>query len=94
MDVNEIIIEPVLSEKTNGLRDQNKYVFKVDGRANKIEIKQAVRELFSVHPLTCRIINVKRKPKRLRYQKGYTSQWKKAVITVASGEKIDIFEGA
>jgi large subunit ribosomal protein L23 len=94
MESNKIIIEPVLSEKTNSMREQNKYVFKVDRRANKIEIMNAVRELFSVHPLSCRVINVKRKPKRVRYQRGYTAQWKKAIVTLASGDHIDIFEGA
>lgn len=94
MESDKIIIEPLLTEKTNLLREQNKYVFKVHPRANKIQIMQAAKELFSVHPVSCNVLNVKGKPKRVRYKAGYTSSWKKAIITVAPGETIEIFEGA
>jgi large subunit ribosomal protein L23 len=93
MNYEAILIEPVLSEKSNTLREQGKYVFKVDARANKLQIKEAVRRLFSVHPTDCNVSNVAGKPKRLRYRKGLTSTWKKAVVTLAKGEKIGIFEG-
>ena len=89
-----IIIEPVLTEKTNILRERNKYVFRVDARANKLQVMNAVRSLFDVHPVACNIMNIKGKPKRVRYRKGYTSSWKKAVITLPSDEKIALFEGA
>ena len=88
-----ILIEPVLSEKSNLLREQGKYVFKVDPSANKIQIKEAVRRLFKVHPVSCTIIVVARKPKRQRYKAGYTSSWKKAIVRLAKDEKISIFEG-
>lgn len=94
MNVEEIIIEPVLTEKTNMMRDAGKYVFKVDPRANKHQVMEAVKTLFTVHPVACNIVNVTRKPKRNRSRSGYTSSWKKAVVTVAKGEKIAIFEGA
>ncbi|MDR3302638.1 MAG: 50S ribosomal protein L23 [Spirochaetaceae bacterium] len=93
MNYESILIEPVLSEKTNTLREQGKYVFKVDARANKLDIKEAVRRLFSVHPTDCNILNVAGKPKRLRSRKGWTATWKKAVVTLPKGEKIAIFEG-
>ena len=88
-----ILIEPVLSEKANLLREQGKYVFKVLPSANKIMIKEAVRRLFKVHPVSCRIIVVSRKPKKLRYKAGYTAAWKKAIIRLKKDEKISLFEG-
>ena len=92
--MDEIIIEPVLTEKSNVMREANQYAFKVSSRANKNQVMDAVRKLFGVHPLACRIMTVKRKPKRVRYRKGYTASWKKAVVTLAAGEKISLFEGA
>lgn len=95
MDPHEVIIAPVLTEKANLLREkENKYVFRVDARANKLEIKQAIRELFSVEPVACNVVRVKGKPKRMRRQPGRTSSWKKAVITLPPGQTIDIFESA
>ena len=93
MNYESILIEPVLSEKANILREQGKYVFKVDPRANKLQIKEAVRKLFNVHPFSCTVLNVGGKPKRLRNRPGYTSSWKKAVVRLAKDEKIAIFEG-
>ena len=90
----DIIIEPIVTEKTNQMRKERKYVFKVDSKSNKIEIRDAIKQLFSVNPTKCNIINVTGKPKRVRYRLGRTSSWKKAIITLPPGEKIDIFEGA
>ena len=90
----DIIIAPVLTEKSNILRSAGKYVFRVDPRANKHQIAEAVRKLFDVHPVACNIINVSKKPKRSRNRAGFTSSWKKAIVTIAKGEKIAIFEGA
>ncbi len=94
MDADKVIIEPVLTEKANALRETNQYVFRVDVRANKIEIKSAIRELFGVHPVACNVLNVARKPKRVRYKQGFTTSWKKAIVTLSPGETIGIFEGA
>ncbi|MDR2471745.1 MAG: 50S ribosomal protein L23 [Treponema sp.] len=93
MNYESILIEPVLSEKANILREQGKYVFKVDPRATKLDIKEAVRRLFNVHPLSCTVMVVGGKPKRLRNRPGYTSTWKKAVVRLPKDEKIGIFEG-
>jgi large subunit ribosomal protein L23 len=93
IDYNSILIEPVLSEKANILREEGKYVFKVDFRANKLQIKEAIRRLFNVHPIACTVMVVSGKPKRLRNRPGYTSTWKKAVVRLAKDEKISIFEG-
>jgi large subunit ribosomal protein L23 len=94
MTLGRIVVSPVVTEKTNIMRESHKYVFRVDSRANKFQIMKAVREQFGVHPLACNIITVTRKPKKVRYREGYTSSWKKAIITLPPEEKIAVFEGA
>lgn len=94
MNPEQIVIAPILTEKSNEQREAGVYTFRVDPRANKIEIKKAVSTLFNVHAVECRVVNVKGKPKRARMVKGTTSSWKKAVVTLADGERISIFEGA
>jgi large subunit ribosomal protein L23 len=93
IEYNSILIEPVLSEKTNALREEGKYVFKVDPRANKTMVKEAVRRIFNVHPISCTMSNVKAKPKRQRGRPGYTATWKKAVVRLSPNETIAMFEG-
>ena len=93
MTNEQILIEPVLSEKANILREEGKYVFKVDPRANKMQIKEAVRKIYNVHPVSCTVMVVGGKPKRLRSRPGYTSSWKKAIVRLSKDEKIGIFEG-
>ncbi len=93
MNYENILISPVLSEKSNELREQGKYVFKVDPAASKIEIKEAVRKLFDVKVVDCTVINVGGKMKRVRGRPGRTSSWKKAVVRLAPGETIKVFEG-
>ena len=93
MTFEQILIEPVLSEKTNALREQGKYVFKVDPSASKIEIKEAVRKLFDVKVIDCTVMNVFGKMKRVRSRAGRTSSWKKAIVRLAPGETIKVFEG-
>ncbi len=93
MDYTDIIIAPVLTEKSNELRAQQKYVFKVDSRSTKIQIKEAVRKLFNVKVESCTVMNVKGKMRRVRYRAGRTAGWKKAIVTLANGESIKIFEG-
>ena len=89
----QILIEPVLSEKANTLREQGKYVFKVDPKATKLQVMEALRRLYNVHPVSCNIMVVGGKPKRLRSRPGYTSSWKKAIVRLSKDEKISIFEG-
>ena len=93
MIYEQILIEPVLSEKANTLREQGKYVFRVDPRATKIQIKEAVRRIYNVHPVSCTVMVVGGKPKRLRNRPGYTASWKKAIVRLSKDEKISIFEG-
>ncbi len=94
MTASQIIIEPVVTEKSNRFKDQKKYIFRVDMRANKFQVKQALKELFNVHCIDCRVMTVKSKPKRVRYKKGYTATWKKAIVTLPQAETISVFEGA
>ena len=94
MHYTDVIIAPVLTEKSNEMREQRKYVFKVDPRSTKIEIKEAVRRLFNVKVENCTVMNVDGKMRRVRYRAGKTSSWKKAIVTLAVGETIKIFEGA
>jgi large subunit ribosomal protein L23 len=93
MYYEDILLEPILSEKANVLREEGKYVFKVAQSATKIQIKEAVRKLFNVNPISCNVMVVGGKPKRLRNREGYTSTWKKAIVRLPKGEKIPIFEG-
>jgi large subunit ribosomal protein L23 len=93
INYEKVLLEPVLSEKANLLREEGKYVFKVDPAANKTQIKEAVRRLFNVHPVSCTVMVVGGKPKRQRYRSGYTSSWKKAIVRLPKDEKIGIFEG-
>ncbi|MCI5522802.1 MAG: 50S ribosomal protein L23 [Treponema sp.] len=93
MSFEDVLIEPVLSEKATALREQNKYTFIVAPSATKFEIKEAVRKLFNVKVVDCTTINVAGKVKRLRGKPGRTSSYKKAIVKLAAGETIKVFEG-
>lgn len=93
MDLHDVIIAPVLSEKATALREEGKYVFKVHTDASKIQIKEAVAKLFNVKVLSCTTLNVLGKVKRVRGKLGKTSSWKKAIVRLAPGETIKVFEG-
>ena len=90
----DIILKPIITEKSNDLTADKKYTFKVASDATKPEIAKAVEELFGVKVASVNTINVKRKPKRLRFSTGYTAAWKKAVVTLKADSKtIEFFEG-
>ncbi len=99
MRADQVIIEPILSEKSSFARELEckKYTFKVDAKANKFQIMNAVKEVFKVNPTSCNVINVAGKPKFSRgkggYIKGYTPSWKKAIVTLSKGEVIEAIEG-
>ena len=101
MDKESIIVKPLLTEKTNALREgkNKKYAFKVDTRANKHQIRDAVEKLFGVKTVSCAVISVRGKEKTMgmrggKKATGFTSAWKKAYVTLAENQKIDLFEGA
>lgn len=90
----DIILAPVITEKSMDLGSEKKYVFKVATDATKPEIASAVEELFKVKVAAVNTINMKKKLKRVRYQSGYTAAWKKAVVTLTADSKtIEFFEG-
>ena len=90
----DIIIKPIITEKSMDLTADKKYVFKVAKDATKPEIAAAVEELFKVDVKSVNTINMKKKPRRLRYSRGYTAAWKKAIVTLEPGSKtIEFFEG-
>ena len=93
MDASQIIIRPVVSEKSYVLAAADKYTFRVHSQAHKTQIRQAVEELFDVHVVDVRTMSVKSKPKRRGYTSGRTRAWKKAVVQVRPGESIPIFQG-
>lgn len=91
-DPREAIIRPVITEHSYDVMDNNVYTFEVAKDSNKIEIRQAIEAIFGVTVVKVNTLNVKPKPKRVRYQKkGYTRTWKKAMVTLAEGDTIEIF---
>lgn len=99
MELENILIEPVVTEKTNAMREEEsvKYVFKVLPAANKHQVSEAVEKIFNVKTVACNVMWVKGKKKTTRtksgYREGQKSSWKKAIVTLSPGEKIDLFEG-
>ena len=89
----EIIIKPVVTEKSVDLMQENKYCFKVAKDANKIEIKNAIEEIFKVTVVNVNTVNVNGKMKRMGRTQGMTASWKKAVVTLREGDSIEVFEG-
>ena len=90
----DIIIKPVITEASMDKLAEKKYTFKVAAGATKPEIARAVEELFGVDVLCVNTVSMKKKPKRLGVHFGYTSEWKKAVVTLKPDSKtIEFFEG-
>jgi large subunit ribosomal protein L23 len=92
-DPRDILLKPVVSEKSYALLDENKYTFLVDTRANKTQIKQAVEAVFSVKVTGVNTINRQGKRKRTRTGYGKRKDTKRAIVTLAEGDRIDIFGG-
>jgi large subunit ribosomal protein L23 len=94
MDSRQVIIEPVVSEKSYALMSDGKYTFRVDERAHKTQIASAIEEIFEVRVTAVRTAKVRSKPKRRGVNSGRTRSWKKAVVELAPGDRIELFEGA
>ncbi|MBN1500672.1 MAG: 50S ribosomal protein L23 [Spirochaetes bacterium] len=92
MNINDVLKKPVVTEKTTLLQQNNKYVFKIDKRATKTSVKEAINKMFKVIPAEVNIINVARKKKGLKFRNGVTPSWKKAIVTLKDGDKLDLFE--
>jgi large subunit ribosomal protein L23 len=93
MEHSQVLIRPVVSEKSYVLSAAGKYTLRVHPDAHKTEIRQAVEALFDVHVVAVRTVSVKSKPKRRGNTSGRTRSWKKAVVTLRAGETIPIFQG-
>jgi large subunit ribosomal protein L23 len=89
----EVLRRPVITEKNTMLVEQSKYTFEVAPQANKPQIKEAVEKAFKVKVTSVNVIHVPGKMRRAGRQRGMTSSWKKAVVTLEPGQKIELFEG-
>lgn len=92
-DAREVLVRPVISEKSVGMVEENKYSFWVNPAANKIEVKAAVEKMFKVHVEDVRTINVRGKMKRVGRYTGKTPDRKKAIVTLKAGDRIEGFAG-
>ena len=90
-DPRDILLAPVVSEKSYGLLDEGKYTFLVDPKADKVQIRQAVEQIFGVKVVGVNTINRPGKRKRTRYGYGKRKDTKRAIVSLAEGERIDIF---
>ena len=94
MDVRQLIRHPVVSEKSYALITQNKYTFRVHPDAHKTQIRDAIEQIFDVKVVEVRTMQMRSKPKRRGWTSGRTRNWKKAIVELAPGERIELFEGA
>ena len=92
-DPRDVILRPVITERTSELMNDKKYTFKVDIRSNKTEIKQAIEQIFKVKVVEVRTLRMPAKPKRYGRYSGYRSEWKKAIVTLSPDSKpLEFFE--
>lgn len=91
-DARDIIIRPVVSEKSYDMIEENRYTFEVAKTASKPQIASAISEVFGVTVTNVNTMNVSGKPRRLRHAKGLTRSWKKAIVTLKQGDSIEFFE--
>ena len=91
---NEVLLAPVVSEKSYSLIGDNKYSFRIHPDAHKTQVRQAVEQLFEVKVQRVNIVKVQSKPKRRGLSRGTKPGWKKAIVQLAEGQSIEIFEGA
>ncbi|GIO15298.1 50S ribosomal protein L23 [Cohnella xylanilytica] len=91
----DVIKRPVITERTSEFVEQLKYVFEVDIKANKTEIKQAIEQIFKVKVASVNTLRMPAKPRRYGRHSGYTSEWKKAIVQLAEGSKpLEFFEAS
>jgi large subunit ribosomal protein L23 len=93
VNARQILIRPVVSEKSYALLAANKYTFRIHPEANKTQVRQAVEEVFGVRVEDVRTVNVRSKPKRRGITAGRTREWKKAVVQLHPEDSIELFEG-
>jgi len=91
-DHKEILLRPIVSEKTATKEEEGKYTFEINPEATKIDVKNAIKENYGIIPEKVNTMNYKGKKKRFRFHEGKTKDWKKAVVTLPEGETINIHE--
>ena len=94
LTARQVLIAPVVSEKSYSLIDENKYSFRVHEKAHKTQVRQAVEELFDVKVEGVNIVKARPKPKRRGMTRGTKPGWKKAIVQLREGDRIEIFQGA
>lgn len=93
MDARYLIKRPLITEKTTKMMEENKYCFLVDPKANKTEIRQAIEQIFKVKVKSVNTINLMGKLKRMGRYQGRRPSWKRAIVTLEKGSRIEFFEG-
>ncbi len=93
MHLYQVLRRPIITEKNTALQEQNKYAFEVAGKANKPQVKQAVEKAFKVKVVGVNVLTVPGKTRRVGRRQVKTASWKKAVVTLKAGQKIEFFEG-
>ncbi|MDD4837312.1 MAG: 50S ribosomal protein L23 [Synergistales bacterium] len=91
---HDIIVRPIVTEKSSRMMEENKYTFEIHPQANKTEVRKAVETVFKVKVEKVHTLKVRSKPKRMGVFLGKSRAWKKAIVTLAEGERIEFFEGA
>ena len=92
-EAHRVLIRPLITEKGSSLGVYNQYVFEVAPKTNKIEVRKAIRKVYGVDPIKVNVINVRGRAVRYGRTEGMTKKWKKAIITLGAGQKIEIQEG-
>jgi large subunit ribosomal protein L23 len=93
MHIYEVLRRPIISEKSTALQERDKYTFEVMGKANKQQVRQAVEKAFKVKVVTVNLITVPGKTRRVGRRQVKTAPWRKALVTLEPGQKIEYFEG-
>ena len=93
MDAHDVLRRPVITEKSTMLGEAGQYAFEVARTANKIEVRRAVEQVFKVDVRAVNMIHVRGKMRRMGKTRGLTASWKKAVVTLKTGQKIEFFQG-
>ena len=91
MSARDIIVRPIVTEKTMMIAEQNKITFEVAKSANKVSVANAIKEIYNVTPSKVNIVNVHSKTRRVGRYEGQTRSWKKAIVTLPEGQTINIF---
>lgn len=92
-DVSDVIVQPLVSEKAAGLAGANQYVFIVRKWANRLQVRAAMKSMYGVSPLSINMLNVRGKKVRFGRNNGKRSDWKKAIVTLPAGQRINVHEG-